>query len=383
MRLSARSSHRALLAMLLGSILLVYIVLRPLGVALFLAAVLAVAFWPLHARLSRALGGRERLAATLLLVLVLVAVLGPIFTLSAFMVKEAAEALDFVSNTVRSQGVEGLVARMPDWMQDAAHKVLERVPQGDQELSKTVQQQVSAQGGTAASAVGSAVVATGSLLFQGAMMLIGLYFFLTEKERIIHWVDEASPLRRGQTRELLTEFRRVTVAVVRSTVLTALAQAVAALIGYFIARVPAPLFFGAITFVFAMIPAIGGASVCLVAALLLLLTGHTVSAAFLAGWGVIVVGLSDNVVKPLIIKGGVEMHGAVVFFALLGGLAACGAIGLVLGPLAVALFIALLRIYRRDYGDGGTLPSPAPPGSAPAPSSSSPSTPGRLVPREV
>lgn len=64
------------------------------------------------------------------------------------------------------------------------------------------------------------------------------------------------------------------------------------------------------------------------------------------------VGLVDNLVKPWLIKGEVQMHGAVVFFSLLGGLTSLGAIGLLVGPLAVALFLALLRIYRRDYGEG-------------------------------
>jgi len=65
---------------------------------------------------------------------------------------------------------------------------------------------------------------------------------------------------------------------------------------------------------------------------------------------VLVVSMVDNVVKPFVMKGDVEMHGSVLFFALIGGLAAFGITGLLLGPLAIALFLALLRIYRRDYG---------------------------------
>ena len=71
-------------------------------------------------------------------------------------------------------------------------------------------------------------------------------------------------------------------------------------------------------------------------------------ALFLALWGIIVVGLSDNVVKPLLAKRGMQMHGAIVFFSLLGGLAVFGAIGLLLGPLIVAFFLTVVRIYERD-----------------------------------
>jgi len=91
------------------------------------------------------------------------------------------------------------------------------------------------------------------------------------------------------------------------------------------------------------------AGVCLFAAGILYVTGHPYWSLFLALWGVVVVGLVDNVIKPLLIKAGMEMRSAVVFFSLIGGLAAFGAVGLVVGPLVVALFLALLRIYRRDF----------------------------------
>jgi predicted PurR-regulated permease PerM len=126
-------------------------------------------------------------------------------------------------------------------------------------------------------------------------------------------------------------------------------QALAALVGYLIMRVPHPLFFAGVTFLVAFIPAVGAASVCLAAAALLFVSGHPYKALFLAGWGVLVVGLVDNVVKPLLVRSGMEMQGSVVFFALIGGLGAFGTVGLLIGPLAVAFVMALLRIYQRDF----------------------------------
>ncbi|HTU63476.1 MAG TPA: AI-2E family transporter, partial [Polyangiales bacterium] len=77
------------------------------------------------------------------------------------------------------------------------------------------------------------------------------------------------------------------------------------------------------------------------------ITGHPYLALFLAIWAVTVVALVDNVVKPILIRGGMNMPGAVVFFALIGGLGAFGPVGLVLGPMIVAFFVALVRIYQR------------------------------------
>lgn len=102
------------------------------------------------------------------------------------------------------------------------------------------------------------------------------------------------------------------------------------------------------------------AVVCLFAALLLLVTGHPYMAGLLAVWGLVVVGLVDNLVKPLLIRRGLEIHGAIVFFSLIGGLATFGAIGLLVGPMSVALFLAVLRLYHRDYTPGDSRVPPMP-----------------------
>lgn len=346
------ASRRALFVALLTSLLVVLLVLRPLAVSLFLAGVLGAALWPAHQRLCRALRGRNYLAGGVLILLVMLLVLTPITALAIFVVRQSIEAATFVSETLEQSGMEGLLERLPDRIEALVRKLLGYLSTRDMaELSSKLQTQLTQQTGAAAKALGAAVSATGAVLFQWVMMLIALFFFLTNKEALFEWVDDASPLGKERTHELAQEFKLVTGAVLRSSMLTALVQAVAAVIGYYIVSLPSPVFFGAVTFVLALVPVIGAAAVCLFAAALLLLAGHPISALFLTLWGLLVVGLVDNLVKPWLIKGEVQLHGAVVFFALIGGLAAFGAIGLLLGPLAISLFIALLRIYRREHGD--------------------------------
>lgn len=362
--LSTDAPRRALFIALLASLLAVFLLIRPLAIALFMAGVLGVALWPAHQRLSRALGGRQNLSAALLIVLLLVLVITPLVALAIFLVRQSLEAAEFISRTVAESGLEGLLEELPNALQGPARRVLGRFDSGAAaDVGARVQEQLTGLAGAAATALAAIVSATGAVAFQWVMMLIALFFFVTNKEDLLEWLDDASPLGRDQTHELFHEFRLVTGAVLRSTILTALVQAIAAVIGYYIVALPSPVFFGAVTFVVALIPAIGAASVCVLAAGLLLLAGHPISALFLAIWGVLVVGLVDNLVKPWLIKGDVQMHGAVVFFALIGGLASFGAIGLLLGPLAIALFISLLRIYRRDYGSEPT-PRPSAPGQS-------------------
>ena len=293
---------------------------------------------------------QEGLAAGLLVSASILVILVPLAALSRVAAREATGGVKYILETVQSEGVTGLVGRLPPSLQKVVTAALDRLPREPGEnIESTVGRQVNVQGVWAAATATTFVAATGSLVFQLAMMLIALYFLLVEGGDLVEWLDRVSPMGRGQTSELLTEFRKVSYAVLVSTVITSAVQAIAALAGYLIARVPNPMFFTGVTFFVAFIPAVGAASVCLVAALLLLVTGHPYMALFLAIWGVTAVGLVDNIVKPMLVNAGMEMPGAVVFFAFIGGLGAFGTVGLLLGPLVVALFLALLRIYDRDF----------------------------------
>jgi len=355
-------ARRVFIGLIVISIVLLALVVSPFAKGMFLAAVLSGALYGTHKRLTRVFRGRAYLSAGVLCFGVTVAVLLPLTGFTAFLVSEAASGVSFVQETLRTEGVDGLTERLPGPLRNLADKLMERFEVEETQLDQKLQEQVSTTGGTAAKAVTGAVAATGSFAFQTIMMLIAFFFFLVDGKRLVEWLESISPLKHGQTEEILREFRLVAIAVLVSSVATAGVQSLAALLGYLIARVPVPFFFAAVTFFLALIPAIGAAVVCFAAAGLLLLTGHQWMALFLAIWGVVVVGLVDNIVKPLLVKRGLDMHGAIIFFSLLGGLAAFGTVGLLLGPLIVSFFLALVRIYERDYGrPSGRASDPATP----------------------
>jgi predicted PurR-regulated permease PerM len=353
-------ARRSLFVLLVGAMVLLGMIIAPLAIALFLSMVLAAVLWPVWVRLARLLGGRPRLAAGLLVTATVLIVIGPLLGLSVFVVTEVSAGIDFVSDTIRSEGVSGLIEKLPDPLPALARGTIEQLPaKSSHNLEQTVAQQVRAQGGKAAAVMGAALSATGSFLFQSVMMLIAFFFFLVRGEDAVAWLDATSPLREGQTRELLREFKKVSYAVIVSSVLTAGIQAVAAVIGYYIAQVPHPIFFGTTTFIIAFIPAVGAGSVVLSAAAVMYVTGHNYAAIFLVIWALTVVGLVDNLVKPLLIRGGLAMNGAIVFFALIGGISAFGAVGLLVGPLIVALFLAVLRMTQRSDVPGPMVLTPS------------------------
>jgi predicted PurR-regulated permease PerM len=339
---STRTSFWTTLALTVLATWLLSRVIRPYAAALFIAAVLASAVHPLYERLAARMRGRRTLAsgvATLTLILVVIL---PLAWLAVVLGQEVADGVTYVRRTLRSEGVGGLVADLPAPMRSAAQKVLDRIPHDPQDLSDVA----GAQGGRAASAVGGILSATWGVLIQMVMMLIAFFFLLMDGRRLVDWVVEVMPLRKKQTLTLLTDFRKVTVAVLVSSIATSAIQAAVAFVGYLLARVPNAIFFAFVTFLVGLVPAVGAGAVTLGAALIVFLSGRPGAALFLAIWGVVFVGLADNVVKPYLIRAGMEMHGAIVFFSLVGGLSYFGPVGLLAGPLIVSFFMAVVHMWK-------------------------------------
>ena len=127
-----------------------------------------------------------------------------------------------------------------------------------------------------------------------------------------------------------------------------MAQALIATVGYLVAGVPQALFFGLLTVFSSFIPGVGTAIVALPLSAFVFLLGHPYGALFLVIWSTVVVGLSDNVLRPWLAKGGSRLHGAVVLFAILGSIAFFGTIGLVLGPLTLSAFLTMIDLWKRE-----------------------------------
>jgi predicted PurR-regulated permease PerM len=341
---SPQAARWTLLVLSVIALALLALIVKPFAGALFVAAVMAGALSPWYEKLAARLRGRRQISAGITTAAVLLVVVLPLASISVTLAKEVADGAAYVRRTLRSEGVQGLINDLPRPLRALGERVLAQLPRDQEDL----QQLTGQQGGRAAAAVRGMVTATWSAVVQMVMMLIAFFFFLVDGPKLVDWFEDVLPLGRGQTRRLLLDFRRVSVAVIVSSAATAAIQAVVALVGYLIARVPNPIFFAIVTLFVALVPAVGAGAVVLAAAAIMYLGGHPYSALFLVLWGILAVGLIDNVVKPYLIRGGLALHGAVVFFALLGGLAYFGPVGLLAGPLIISFFLAVIRMWDRD-----------------------------------
>jgi predicted PurR-regulated permease PerM len=340
-------AQRILVFLVLLAVALVAVLAYPFFGPLVLASVFAAALHSWMDALTPLLRGHRRLAAGILTLGVLLAVLVPLGGLGAGLARETLAGVQWLRDALESEGVWGLVRRLPGPAEQLVHRLVDAIPAPEQLL----QDLAGSRGGDAAQAVGGFLLATGSALFRTFLFLVALFFLLADGGEMVAWLDAHVPLRPGQLRTLLAEFRRTSVSVVVASVATALIQAAVGLVGFLIAGAPNPLFLTLATLVVALVPAVGGTVVVVLVGLLLLANGHPLAGVFLLAWAVLV-SLADTFARPYLLRGGLPLNGGLLFFALLGGLSVFGGLGLVIGPLALTFLLTALRMYRREFQQG-------------------------------
>jgi len=334
---------------LLGFVL--FQILRPFLGPLLWAVLLAFLLFPLNRRVRRALGGRRGAAAIVLTVTVTLLVLSPAPFLVAVFAKQTAELVAYLqevaashpalaaSDLLRIPILDRFVRAIGTWLPVTAEQVQGWVVDGGKGL---LQLMVSMSGSFVVGAL-SAFVGIGLTLFL-------LFFFLRDGEDMVQRLLLLIPLEPQRKARLVEHLAAVTQAVVLGTLLTAVVQGTLVGIAFALVGLPSPVVFGALAVVASLVPLFGAGLVWVPGAATLALQGRWGAAIFLAAWGVVAVSSADNVVRPLVISGRAQISTLPVFIGLLGGIGAFGPIGMFLGPVVVALVIALVGFAEETLG---------------------------------
>jgi predicted PurR-regulated permease PerM len=190
---------------------------------------------------------------------------------------------------------------------------------------------------------------TASMLLAVFFLMLTMYFMLRHWQLVSATAQDTLPLRPQYTLKLFEEFRRVGRTTLLSTLVTGVVQGTLATTGYVLAGLPRPLFFGALTTVASPVPGVGTMLVWVPAGIVLILLGHVGRGIVLLAWGVVVVtGIPDYVIRPRLVGHESEMPSLLTFAALFGGAAVFGLKGLILGPLLMAISIAVLRLWADE-----------------------------------
>jgi predicted PurR-regulated permease PerM len=332
-----------LLLLALVTCAFIYILL-PYSGAVFWGVVLAILFAPLYRRLLLRTNRKPTVAALLTLLLIIVMVILPLSLISASLVQQALVVYGKVSSGQIDFGAYFLriVHSLPQWLVS----LLERFDVTD---LASLQQKLSQGAAQASQTVARQALAIGSKTFDFLVgmfvMLYLLFFLLRDGQSLATRIKHAFPLSSKYKQRLFNNFTTVIRATVKGNVLVAAAQgALGGLIFWFLG-VEGPLLWAVVMAFLSLLPAVGAAIVWAPVAIYFLVTGAVWQGVVLIAFGVIVIGLVDNVLRPVLVGKDTKMPDYLVLLSTLGGMALFGLNGFVIGPVVAALFIACWDLF--------------------------------------
>jgi predicted PurR-regulated permease PerM len=338
----------ALIVLVGGSLL----VLAPFTTALLWGAILSYSSWGLYRRLTAMIGGRRKLAATLIVLIILIVVLGP-FVYAGFAFGAHAHELVALVQQLFEDGLPDLpswVVRIP-FVGSNIEAFWQHLTSSNSELIA----QLRTLAGPAGKWILAAAIAVTHGLGLLALSIVLAFFFYTGGEGAAAWLNAGMRRVAGERAGYLLALAGSTVrGVVYGILGTALVQGVLTGFGCWISGVPAPALLGLATFFLSVIPG-GPVIVWLPAAIWLYHGGSTGWAIFLVIWGVVAVGMSDNVIKPILIGKSSDMPLILVMLGILGGAFAFGFLGVFIGPTLLAVAYAVLHDWTVGASAGRAL----------------------------
>src|SRR6266850_171830 len=297
--------------------------IEPIWVPVFLGLVIAIAVYPIHEKLLRKLVGHR--------------VVQLVQAFAARYEKEGAAGL-------LGTDLNALLSRVGLQPDDVNQRIVETARDFAAFLGK---------GAT------SLVAGLFSAVFIFIFTAITSYYLLREGKEGAWWLVEMVPLPNGQVAEIVSDVRDVTRAMLFSTGVMSLYQAITAGIGYWLFGVDSPLVWASLTGIASILPAVGTALVWVPVGIVVIALGHPAQGIGILLWsGVVVVFVADYILRPKLVGTKIRMSDLLVFMAIFGGIEAFGILGVILGPIAAAVLLSLLRIYQRDYRPEGPVLAP-------------------------
>jgi predicted PurR-regulated permease PerM len=330
-----------------GAVLLVgylsFLIFAPFLVPLGWGAVLAVCAYPVHTRLTPRVGRSQAALFSTLMVLVLIVV--PVWLLVQVLISEVGQAVTTL------QGATTSAPEPPEWLVRSWHWVQAHVPLlAPERLSQSIAAAAQRIGSALAEGSGKVIGGVALIIIDLFIALFALFFFLRDAPGIVRMIRVFLPFDDSQRDRILQQIGDLIYASVIAGLAVAAVQGFLGGLAFWLLGIKAPVVWGTVMAFFALLPVLGAWVVWLPVALYLALTGAITKALILTAIGAGLVGMADNVLRPVLLSGRSSMNGLVTFVALLGGVAAFGFIGLVFGPVVVAVGTALLDAYLAPIG---------------------------------
>lgn len=343
-----RSAWAVRMALAAGILALGFSVFRPFLSPLLWAGVLCYALYPLYTRLVRATGGRRTVSALAMCLILTVGIIVPLVYLSVLIAEDLTETY----RTIVASLMEKERPLFAEWrkypflaaLADALQN-LERLTRTD--LRVSLAENLADLGRVLVEQVTRLVTHALYALVQLGMILLCAFYFFRDGDALVNWLRAMSPIAPERQRLLGRRFDEVVKGAVYGNTLIALLEGVIGGLAFWIVGLPSAVLWGAVMAVFAYLPLVGAGFIWVPAAAYLFWQGAYVKFAILVSVGV-VLAVVDYLIRTIVVGGRSRLHTLLVFFSVLGGLQVFGLVGMVAGPLVVAVGITLVESYRTE-----------------------------------
>ena len=345
MRLRSLESRVFFTLVIVTSLFFLWVV-RSFLIPVFWAAVLATLFRPVFLGTLSPEGGRRGLAAGVATLVVILVVLIPSGLLTAAVAQQALSLYERVSaGTLDLQSPIEMVER---WLPPVT-VLLGRYGIGAEQVRSSMEAGVI----TATQYIGGQALAIGQNTLRTAilfgLMLYLLFFFFRDGDRIVAGMVRAWPMGDERERRLLTRFAEVSRATVKGTIIVAAVQGTLGGVMFGLVGLQAAVLWGVAMGILSLLPAVGPALVWIPAAILLFATGAVWQGVVVIIGGTLVIGLVDNLLRPILVGRGAKLPDYLVLLATLGGITVFGIAGFVAGPVIAALFLVMWEMFADEY----------------------------------
>lgn len=319
---------------------LCWLMLQPFVNVLAWAIVLVVVFQPVHRRLL-ARTNRPATSAMLSSLLVIIVILAPLALITVMLFSQ----LSGVANNLQAN-VSGLLDPNSPVTGSALRWIGQYVDIEQFRSQEFIVERLRGMSGAIAGRTLGFVGGLVGVLVQVFFVIFTMYYLFRDGDRIVKFLPDVLPLERSQSAAILERTRSVIGASLYGVLVIAIIQGTLGGLAFWMVGLPSPIVWAVVMTFLSMIPMAGSFIVWVPAAIYLAATGHWGKALFLAAWGALVIGTIDNFLRPKLVGEKTKLHELFIFFSVLGGLHVFGVVGIVLGPVVLAITLALLDVFR-------------------------------------
>lgn len=325
---------------------------------IFWAVALGILIYPLHLQLRHWLRGRETLAAAASVVVVVIVIVIPVVGIGTAVTTEAVALREsLLAGDIGLARVEQeLRTRVPQLLSLMESAGVEPARLQAQLSSSAVE--ISQFIASRALSIGQDTLRVGLYFF---LMLYLLFFFMRDGQRMLDTAVRVLPLGDDRERQLFARFAEVSRATIKGTLIVGVVQGVLGGITFSLLGLGAPVLWGVVMALLSIVPAVGPALVWAPAAVVLAFNGQVAAGIVMVAVGVIVIGLADNLLRPLLVGRDTRMPDYLILLSTLGGLAAFGLAGVVIGPIIAAFFVTVWEMAHDEFAPARGVPRAKPP----------------------